>query len=222
MAETSVIRDPAGTKKNILEVATKEFAANGYAGARVDTISELTRTTKRMIYYYFGSKEGLYIAALEGAYAAIRRLESELDVEALAPVDALRAIAEATYEHHTTHQEFVRLVAIENIHQAELLAKSEMLPDLGSSAVAALERVLEQGVREAVFHADVDALDLHMAISAYAVFPVANRFTFQTLFGRDLLEDRWHARYRKLAGDMAVATATGIRPTAGDCGGLRS
>ena len=65
-------RDAERTRREILEIATREFAESGYAGARVDEIAERTRTTKRMIYYYFGSKERLFVAVLERAYATIR------------------------------------------------------------------------------------------------------------------------------------------------------
>ncbi len=82
------LRDPERTKKEILEVATEEFAKSGFAGARVDEIASRTRTTKRMIYYYFGSKERLYIAVLEKAYEDIRVTEQNVDVENLDPVTA--------------------------------------------------------------------------------------------------------------------------------------
>ena len=180
-------RDPAQTKQDILEVATAEFAAQGLSGARVDEIAASTRTTKRMIYYYFGSKEGLYLAVMESAYQVIRQLEQNLDVETLAPLDALRSLAESTYDHHTSHRDFVRLVSIENIHRAEMISQSEVIPDLNRTAVETIGRVLDRGVAAGDFRDDVDALDLHMLISSYAVFHVANRYTFRTLFGRDLL-----------------------------------
>ena len=63
------MRDAERTRAEILEVATHEFAQRGYSGARVDEIADQTSTTKRMIYYYFGGKEQLYIAVLERAYA---------------------------------------------------------------------------------------------------------------------------------------------------------
>src|SRR5215510_7423085 len=107
-------RDAQRTRAEIIEVATREFADKGYAGARVDDIAALTSTTKRMIYYYFGGKEELFLAVLEQAYRRIRSLEQELDVEHLDPVSALRRLAELTFDHHETHQDFVRLVAIEN------------------------------------------------------------------------------------------------------------
>src|ERR1044071_3861545 len=67
------VNDPEGTRRNIIEVATGEFAAKGFSGARVDDIAARTKTSKRMIYYYFGDKEGLFIAVLEAAYGRIRQ-----------------------------------------------------------------------------------------------------------------------------------------------------
>lgn len=199
-------RDAGRTRADILDVATAVFAANGFSGARVDEIAELTQTTKRMIYYYFGSKEGLYLRVMEAAYEGIRRLERQLDVAGLSPVDALRRLAESTYDHHTSHRDFVRLVAIENIHNAKYIANSTVIHDLNSTAIDTLEVVLRRGVDDGTLRADVDALDVHMLISSYAIFHVANRYTFRTLFERDLLDASRHEHYRRLAGDMVVAT----------------
>lgn len=201
-------RDARRTKEAILAVATAEFANSGFAGGRVDEIAAQTETTKRMIYYYFGSKQGLYLAVMEAAYAVIRRLERELDVEELEPVAALRSLAESTYEHHTSHRDFVRLVAIENVHKAEHIRGSAEIRDLNSTAIETLEAVLARGVAAGVFRADIDPLDVHMMISAYSIFHVANRYTFRVLFDRDLLAIDRHERYRRLAGDMIVATMT--------------
>ena len=104
-----------------------------------------------MIYYYFGSKEGLYLRVMEAAYEGIRRLEQELDVDGLAPVDALRRLAESTYDHHTSHRDFVRLVAIENIHRAKIISTSTVIHDLNSTAVKTLEGVLQRGVEDGTF-----------------------------------------------------------------------
>jgi AcrR family transcriptional regulator len=201
-------RDAQRTRDDILRVATAEFASNGFAGARVDQIAELTQTTKRMIYYYFGSKEGLYLRVMEAAYDVIRTLEKQLDVDDLPPIEALRRLAESTYDHHTSHHDFVRLVAIENIHRAKIISGSEVIHDLNSTAVRTLEGVLQRGVQAGTFRDDIDALDLHMLISSYSIFHVANRYTFRTLFGRDLLETDRHEHYRRLAGDIVVRTMT--------------
>ncbi len=198
----------ARTRSDILVVATAEFAANGYAGARVDEIAARTRTTKRMIYYYFGSKDGLYLAVLERAYAQIRQVERGIQVDELSPEEALRTIAEATYAHHTTHEAFIQLVSIENIHRAEHLRRSETILRENVTAITLLEKVIERGVRAGTFRDDVDAVDVHMAISAYACFHVANRHTFAAIFDRDMLDPALQDSHRRLIGDMIVATMT--------------
>jgi AcrR family transcriptional regulator len=198
----------ARTREDILEVATAEFAANGYAGARVDEIAARTRTTKRMIYYYFGSKEGLYLSVLERVYAQIRRVERGVQIAELAPDEALRKLAEATYDHHTTHEAFIQLVSIENIHRAEHITQSETILRENATAITVLEQVIERGVRDGLFRDDIDALDVHMMISAYACFHVANRHTFAAVFKRDMLDAALQDSHRRLIGDMVVATMT--------------
>jgi AcrR family transcriptional regulator len=119
-AESRRQRDPERTRQEILDVALAEFARNGYSGARVDEIAARTRTTKRMIYYYFTNKEQLYIEVLERAYSTARDAERRLDVDHLEPVLAIRTLAELTLDHHESHPDFINLVAIENIHRAEV------------------------------------------------------------------------------------------------------
>ncbi|MFC6149046.1 MULTISPECIES: TetR/AcrR family transcriptional regulator [Mumia] len=198
-------RDAERTKAEILEVATQAFAEDGYSGARVDEIAERTRTTKRMIYYYFGGKEQLYLAVLEHAYRGIREAEERLEVGDLGPVDAVRRLAELTYDHHVEHQAFMRLVAIENIHRGEGVRKLEVLRDLGKPAMEVLESILDRGIADGVFRADVDALDVHLLISSYCVFQVANQYTFGYLFDVDLLADGTRPRLRAMIGDVVVA-----------------
>src|SRR5215218_4498755 len=134
-------RDADQTRRDLLAAAAAEFSEKGYAGARVDDIAARTRTTKRMIYYYFGGKEGLYAAVLEEAYRHIRALEQQLDVDHLEPIDALRQLAELTFDHHESHQDFVRLVAIENIHYAQHLLRSESREVLAAPALDVLTRI---------------------------------------------------------------------------------
>lgn len=201
-------RDAERTRAEILELAMEEFADKGYAGARVDEITARTRTTKRMIYYYFGGKEQLYIAALERAYSIIRGVEQEIDVDQLSPAAALRKLAELTFDHHESHPTFLRLVSIENIERGEHLAKSAVLRGLATPAVDVLERIIERGVAEGVFRADVDALDVHMVISSFCVFRTANRYTFQAIFQRDMLDSQRREHYRRMLGDLVLSYLT--------------
>ena len=198
-------RDPERTREEILDVALAEFARNGYAGARVDEIAARTRTTKRMLYYYFTSKEQLYIAVLERAYATARDAERQLDVDHLDPVSAIRTLAELTFDHHESHQDFISLVAIENIHRAEFIARSPALAELSTPAVAVIARILDRGRAAGVFPRQVEAIDVHMMISAFCFFRVSNRHTFGALFGVDMLDPARRDRYRQMVGDMVVS-----------------
>jgi AcrR family transcriptional regulator len=198
-------RDAERTRSEILEVATREFAEHGLAGARVDEIAARTRTTKRMIYYYFGGKEQLFVEVLEQAYAAIRRAEQTIDVDHLAPTDAIRRLAELTFDHHEAHPDFIRLVSIENIHRAEHIAGRDDFAGQNTPVIELIEAILERGRREGAFTRDVDAVDLHMVISAFCVFRVANRHTFGAIFDRDLTDPGLRDGYRQMLGDLVVA-----------------
>jgi AcrR family transcriptional regulator len=202
------IRDADRTRADILAVATREFADQGYAGARINLIADKTSTTKRMIYYYFGGKEQLYVAVLEQAYGFIRSLEQTLDVEHLDPVEAIRELAGLTFDHHESHPDFIRLVSIENIHRAEHLSRSTVLSGLANPAVDVIGAILQRGWDAGVFRDDVDALDVHQVISAFCIFRTANRHTFGAIFGRDLLDPARRDHQRQMLGDLVVAYLT--------------
>lgn len=202
------VRDADRTRADILSVATREFADRGYAGARINDIAAKTSTTKRMIYYYFGGKEQLYIAVLEAAYLRIRTLEQQLDVEHLHPVEAIRELAGITFDHHEAHPDFVRLVSIENIHRAAHIARSTVLTGLATPALDVLDAILQRGRAAGLFRDDVDALDVHQVISAYCIFRIANRHTFGAIFGRDMLDPERREHQRRLVGDLVVELLT--------------
>lgn len=178
--------DPERTMQDILEVATREFAAKGLSGARIDEIAELTRTSKRMIYYYFGSKEGLYVAVLEEAYRRIRRIESELHLENLPPEEALRTLVGFTFDYQNANPDFIRLVMNENIHRGQFLAQSTIIQQLNVPAIDAVRSVYERGRTEGVFRTDLDPVDLHMSISALCFFHVSNQHSFSLIFKRNM------------------------------------
>ena len=208
MAQPDRTRDAERTRAEIIEVAIREFADKGYAGARVDEIAARMSTTKRMIYYYFGNKEQLYVEVLEHAYAGIRAIEQQLDVEHLDPVDAIRQLAELTFDHHESHPDFIRLVSIENIHRAEHISRSTVLSGLANPALDVLARILDRGSAAGVFRSGVDPLDIHMVISSYCVFRIANRYTWGAIFKRDLLDPERRDQQRTLLGDLVVEYLT--------------
>ncbi|HYG86509.1 MAG TPA: TetR/AcrR family transcriptional regulator [Azospirillum sp.] len=196
--------DPERTKQDILAVATEEFATHGLSGARVDAIAERTRTTKRMIYYYFGSKEGLYIAVLEKAYGDIRAIESDLHLEDLDPEQAIRRLVEFTFDYEEANPNFIRLVSIENIHRAEHLAGSDKIRNLNVTVIDTIAGILERGRKQGVFRTDVEPVDLHLLISSFCFFRVSNRHTFGTIFRQDLGAPEIREKHKRMIGDTVV------------------
>lgn len=197
-------QDPEGTRRNIIEVASNEFALNGLAGARIDEIAEKTRASKRMIYYYFGDKEGLYVSALENAYRVVREGEAELDIESLPPLEGLRRLVGFTFDHHSEHEDFIRMVMIENIHSGRYMERSPALRAVNEAAIARIGSIYAKGVAEGVFREGLDPLEIHWQISALCFFNVSNRATFSHLFGRDMGSAENQATLRQNAIDMVV------------------
>jgi AcrR family transcriptional regulator len=197
--------DPDKTREDILTVATEEFSAHGLSGARVDSIAERTRTSKRMIYYYFGSKEDLYLAVLEKAYRKIRSLEADLQLAGMPPCEALRTLIASTFDHDENNPDFVRLVSIENIHHAAHMRRSTEIKDLNVSIIRALSDILERGRADGSFRREVDPIDLHMLISAFCFFRVSNAHTFGTIFRRNLSEPEIYDRHRTMVSDAVLS-----------------
>ena len=182
---------------NILEVALAEFAEKGLAGARIDEIAAATQTSKRMIYYYFGSKEGLYLAVLEASYAAMRRTEADLHLDDLEPMAALRRLVEFTFDHHLQTEPYIRLVMAENMLRGQFLAQSSTIQQLNIPAISAIEQVYARGVASGQFRPGLDPIDLHATISALSFFNVANRHTFGLIFKRDYADPEVAAQRRE-------------------------
>ena len=196
--------DAERTREDILDIATEEFAEFGLSGARVDQIAEKTRTSKRMIYYYYGSKEGLYLAVLEKAYRNIRSLEADLQLAEMSPNDALRQLIGSTFDHDENNPDFVRLVSIENIHHAMHMRRSSEIADLNISVIRTLQDIIDRGLESGIFKRRVDAIDLHMLISAFCFFRVSNRYTFGTIFKRDLSDPELYARHKSMIADAVL------------------
>lgn len=173
-------------RRNILDVARAEFVENGLTGARVDEIAARTASSKRMIYYYFGDKEGLYLAVLEECYAHIRGTEIEMDLAAMTPDAALAALVGFTFDFHAENPDFVRMVMVENIHHARHLKASAKIAALNSSAISTIEAIYDRGVMTGAFRAGLRSIDIHLTISALSFYNVSNRASIAQVFGHDM------------------------------------
>jgi AcrR family transcriptional regulator len=196
--------DPEMTRQDIVAVATKEFAEKGFSGARVDEIAAHTNTSKRMIYYYFQDKEGLFIAVLEEAYRRIRQIEATLDLTHLKPEAAIRALVGFTFDYQNSNDDFIRLVMVENIHQGIHLARSRAIQDLNVSVIDTLRFIYRRGVEDGVFREGIDEIDLHMTISALCFFNVSNRATFSQIFKRDMAAPDLLSKRREIVIDTII------------------
>ena len=202
--ETTRTNDPERTKANILEVAAGEFGEKGLAGARIDEIAALTQTSKRMIYYYFGSKEGLYLAVLEESYRKVRDIEGELHLENLQPEQALRRLVAFTFDHHLNHENYIRLVMSENINRGQFLAQSPRIQELNVPAISAIRNLYQRGVTLGQFRPGLDAVDIHASISALSFFNVSNRHTFGLIFKIDMKSKAYTTHRRDNVVEMIV------------------
>lgn len=202
---TARIRDAEATRARILRAAVQEFARYGLAGARGERIAQRARSSERMLYYYFGTKEGLYREALESVYVSLRQAERSLDLDGLAPDAALAAFCRFVWRYYLDHPEFISLVSTENLYRARHLRRSPRLGELVSPIAQMLSRMLEAGCRKGVFRDDIDEVELYLAIASLGYFCLSNRHTLSALLGRDVadpdnLEHYWTGALRMVSG----------------------
>jgi len=174
------------TRDSILRAAIKVFAKHGYAGGRVEQISKAAKSYDRMIYYYFGSKEGLFIAVIEEMYRRFNEAESKLVLDEAQPVEALRAVIRFMWGYYQRNPEFITLLNTENLHRGQHISKSLRAREYSSPAVDVLGRVLASGAQQALFRSDVAARDIYLMIAAMGYFYMSNRFTLAAFLGEEL------------------------------------
>jgi AcrR family transcriptional regulator len=195
-------KNPAKTRANIIEVATAEFAERGLSGARVDRIAARTNTSKRMLYYYFGDKDGLYRAVLLSYYEKLRTAELELDLRHHEPLGALKLLVDFTFDYHMKNASIVRLVMVENIHKGKHVAKLPQVMPVNTSVLEAVADICERGAREGSMRQGLDNFDLYTTIAALCFFNVSNRYTFRAIFKHDMADPQEAAARRESIWDV--------------------
>ena len=162
------------------------FAEKGYSGANVNEIVAQAGTTKPMIYYHFGSKQGLFAAVLEEVYAGMRQIEGALQLDRLSASDGMRRLVQVTFDYHAAHPEWVRLISVANIHDAAPIADSPTIASRNTAVLQIMQDLLARGVADGVFRTGVDALHLHLLIASMSFYRVSNRHTWKIIFKRDI------------------------------------
>jgi len=194
------------TRESILRAATKVFAKHGYDGGRVEQISKAARSYDRMIYYYFGSKEGLFIAVLEEAYRRFNEAESALQLDAEQPVASLKAVIGFMWGYYHRNPEFITLLNTENLHRGKHIAKSLRAREYSSAAIAVLGEVLRAGAMQGAFRRDVAARDIYLTIAAMGYFYLSNRFTLSAFLGEELESTPALAHWEQVIIDTVLRT----------------
>ena len=187
-ARKTGVREQAAqtTRANILKAAPKVFARYGYEGGSVEKISKAAKSFDRMIYYYFGSKEGLFIEVLEETYRRMNDAESKLDLDTAKPVEALQAVIRFVVGYYRKNPEFITLLNTENLHKGKHISKSMRAREYSSPAIEVIRRVLESGQAQGMFRKDVSARDVYLLIAATGYFYMSNRHTLSAFLGEDL------------------------------------
>jgi AcrR family transcriptional regulator len=202
-------RQPDVTRRNILDAALVEFAAKGLAGARVDEIAARSGSNKRMIYEYFGNKEGLWLTVLENAYTRMREEEHAIDVARMKPEDGMRYLMEFNFKFCSRNPEFIALLNAENLHKASYLKDSKKIRELYTPLLVVITDLLQRGQKEGVFRKNVDPVELYTTIAALGFFYFSNIHTLSTIFGRNLLS----AKQQKIRLDHSMEVVLGfLRP----------
>lgn len=183
----------------------KEFAAKGLDAARIEDIADMAGANRRMAYYYFGSKEGLYLAALEASYFQLVEVEEAIDVEALGPIEAIEAMITAKFEHYVKYPHYIEFVKMENLYQARHLKTSHRIAEMRAPLISIIKRVLQRGETLGVLRKGVDPLDLYLSICALGFFVFSNRHTLGVIFNSDVTSPKALNRRRGFIIDMITA-----------------
>jgi AcrR family transcriptional regulator len=189
-------RPPAPTRQRILKAAVREFHRQGFRGGRVEQIARVAKANLRMIYHYFGDKEGLYLASLEQVYLDLRAAEQSLDVSRLDPVEGIRRFVEYTFDHFLRHPEFIGMLVSENQLGAKYLRRSRVVSNL-TPPLAAIEDLLARGARAGVFRSAVDPVQFFVTLHALCYLHGSNRDTLSVMFQTDLSDSGWLAARKR-------------------------
>jgi AcrR family transcriptional regulator len=192
------------TRNRILAAAKREFATYGYGGGRVERIAKSARANLRMIYHYFGDKDGLYLTVLEAAYQEVRKKESRLQLGSQRPDHAMRTLVEFTFDHFLKHPEFVALLTSENTRKAEFIRRSKIVPDLAVPIMELIERLLKDGARSGKFRTGIDPIQFFVTLHAVCYLHISNRYTLSSMLRRDLGRKAWLAQRRKHVTDVIM------------------
>lgn len=200
------------TRDGLLRAAIKVFAKHGVHGGSVQKIAKAARSYDRMIYYYFGSKEGLFVAVLEEVYRRFNEAESNLQLEPGRPIESLAAVVHFALDYYRRNPEFVTLLNSENLYRGRHIRKSVRAREYSSPALGILEAVLRSGVARGLFRPGVSPRDLYLLIAATGYFYQSNRFTLSAFLGENLEAPDAVAHWESFVQDIVLRAVLAAPP----------
>ncbi len=204
-------RDPEATRRRIMDAATKEFAKHGFGGARVDRISQKAQTNERMLYYYYKSKQNLFLCVLENVFSKYNEAEKELHLDQGKPIQSMRILASFMWDYYYHHPEFIRLLNSENLHEAKHLRESSSLGNFIYPFIQAIERLLVSGKNLKLFREDIDPVRFYLTISSLGYYILANRYTLSVVTGYDLMSKTEYETMKDIHLDVLMSYLTNFK-----------
>ncbi|MBZ9772420.1 TetR/AcrR family transcriptional regulator [Mesorhizobium sp. CO1-1-8] len=193
------------TKEKILSVAIDEFSARGFRGARVQHIATAAHANLRMIYHYFGNKEGLYISCLEDIYASVRRAELAVDFGTLKPQDALRKLIDDTFDFFISHPQFAGIVASENSEKGKYISRSGEIPKMAATMIQNIGSLLDRGAKLGAFRSGIDPVQLFITLHGLCSVHISSRYTLSKMLDIELGNDEWITQRKRHVRDVIVS-----------------
>jgi AcrR family transcriptional regulator len=164
-------RAGADPRDTILRTAREEFAARGFAAARVETLARRARVNKALIYYYFGSKLGLYRHVIGDAISGFTaRMRAVIDGPGAAEDKVRRWVAELAA--HFTEHPTMPLIMLRELADGGSHFDADMLREL-TIFVPLMRRLIGQGQAEGLF-GDADPIALHFVLMGSTLLFTSN------------------------------------------------
>lgn len=205
-AQTEVRRrDPDRTRRAILSAARVEFCQHGFNGARIERIARRSKSNTRMIYHYFGNKEGVYTSILESVYSEIRNQELQLDLENSSPLEGIRKLILFSFDFFATHSDFIALINTENILKGRFLKRLPSIQAMSVPLIDVIRDILQRGEKDGVFRPGIDPLQFYVSIVAQSQLHISNRYTLSVLFNEDLTDADWLQARREHTAEMLIS-----------------
>lgn len=188
------VRDPQRTRQQILDAALKEFAARGFAGARVDVIAQRAKINKRMLYHYFGDKKKLFQAALH------EKIARRVSIASTYPDDPTKRVP-AWFLAICADEEWMRIIGWESLQNPGGRAVDEKSRrHIAREHIAGIRRQQKAGT----FNRSTEASFALLAMMSLAQFPQAFPQMTRLICGQRVSDPKFQRGYASFLKQVAV------------------